>query len=175
MTLIRQFTHCTAKELSQHRLLREQRATTYQRHQFDDAFRVFEDAVLAEDVGADELDVLRDVGLRRADARHALLDVVQQALGQRRVLVQVHQVRRLEGREARREWGGTKLPTLALKLSGTKLEKLPNLFDAVLYVRPEVSYTQLALHEGLNVGHLSKTGSFPSFAWIEIYLSSRMK
>ena len=57
--------------------------------------------MLAEDVCADELDVLRDVGLGGADARDALLDVVEQALGQRGVLVQVHQVRSL-GEE--REW-----------------------------------------------------------------------
>ena len=74
--------------------------TSYQRHQFHDAFRVFEDAVLAEDVRADELDVLRDVGLGRPDARDALLDVVQEALGERGVLVQVHQVGSL-GREER--------------------------------------------------------------------------
>ena len=71
---------------------------THQWHQLDDALRVLEDAVLAEDVCADELDVLRDVGLGGADARDALLDVVEQALGQRGVLVQVHQVRSLEGK-----------------------------------------------------------------------------
>ena len=72
------------------------RDPAYQRHQFHDSLRVFEDAVLAEDVRADELDVLRDVGLRGADARDALLDVVQEALGERGVLVQVHQVRSLQ-------------------------------------------------------------------------------
>ena len=68
---------------------------THQWHELDDALRVLEDAVLAEDVCADELDVLRDVGLGGPDARDALLDVVEQALGQRGVLVQVHEVRSL--------------------------------------------------------------------------------
>ena len=69
---------------------------TYQWHQFHDALRVFEDAVLAENVRADELYVLRNVGFGRPDARDPLLDVVQEALGERGVLVQVHQVRSLE-------------------------------------------------------------------------------
>lgn len=58
------------------------------------------------DVRPYELDVLRDVGLGAADARDALLDVVQEALRQRRVLVQVHQVGRLE---RRREGAGVKI------------------------------------------------------------------
>ena len=52
--------------------------------------------MLVIDVLADQLDVLRDVGLGRAHSGDALLDVVDQTLGHGRVLVQVHQVRRLE-------------------------------------------------------------------------------
>ncbi len=65
------------------------------RHQLHDPLRVLKDAVLAQDVRADQLDVLRNVGFGGPDPRHALLDVVQQALGQSGVLVQVHQVRGL--------------------------------------------------------------------------------
>ncbi len=65
--------------------------------ELDDAVgSVLEGAVLGQDVGADELDVLGDVGIRRSDLGHALLDVVQEALGQRGVLVQVDQMRCLE-------------------------------------------------------------------------------
>ena len=77
-------------------LINRKLCPTYQWHQFHDALRVFEDAVLAENVRADELDVLRNVGLGRPDARDPLLDVVQEALGESGVLVEVHQVRSLE-------------------------------------------------------------------------------
>ena len=52
-------------------------------------------AVFRQDVGAGELDVLEHGGFWAAETGGALLDVVQQALRHKRVLVQVHQVRRL--------------------------------------------------------------------------------
>lgn len=66
-------------------------------HQLYLALGVVEDAVLAEDVPADQLDVLADVGLGRADAGEALLDVVEQALREGRILVQVDEMRGLRG------------------------------------------------------------------------------
>ena len=69
------------------------------RRQRDHVVAVLKEAVLVEDVRAAQLDVLRDVGLGRADPRDAVLDVVEQALGHERVLVQVDKVRRLLGRE----------------------------------------------------------------------------
>ena len=56
--------------------------------------------MLVVDVLAYELDVLRDVGLRGADPRDALLDVVDEALGHGGVLVQVDQVGSLKQRQA---------------------------------------------------------------------------
>ena len=66
---------------------------------------VGEDAVLVEDVGSAQLDVLyghcsagataAGDGGRSANTRQSVLDVVQQALGHEWVLVQVHQVSRL--------------------------------------------------------------------------------
>ena len=53
---------------------------------------VLEDTMLADNVGADQLDVLRDVGLGRPDPGDALLQVVEETLGQGGVGVQVHQV-----------------------------------------------------------------------------------
>ena len=63
--------------------------------ELDLAVGVLEDAVLVEDVAADQLYVLGDVGLGRPDPGQALLDVVEEALRQGGVLVQVDQVRRL--------------------------------------------------------------------------------
>ena len=64
-------------------------------YELDLSLGVGEDAVLAEDVPPDQLDVLADVGLGGADAGDALLDVVEQALGEGRVLVQVDEMRGL--------------------------------------------------------------------------------
>lgn len=65
----------------------------------DDALVILEDAVLAENVRAAELNVLGYVGLGAAEAGQAHLEIVDEALGHEGVLVQVHQVGRLLGRE----------------------------------------------------------------------------
>jgi hypothetical protein len=55
--------------------------------------------VLRFDVGADQLNVLRNVGLRGSHPRDAVLRVINQALRHERVLVQVDQVGRALGGE----------------------------------------------------------------------------
>ena len=70
--------------------------SSYTRDELDDPVGVLEDAVLALDVGPHQLDVLRQVGLGGPDPCQALLDVVEEAFGQGRVLVQVDQMRRLK-------------------------------------------------------------------------------
>ena len=69
---------------------------SYTRDELDDPVGVLEDAVLALDVGPHQLDVLRQVGLGGPNPCQALLDVVEEAFGQGRVLVQVDQMRRLK-------------------------------------------------------------------------------
>jgi len=57
---------------------------------------VVEDAMFVEYVTSAELNVLRDGHVvRTSNTSKTVLDVVDQTLGHQRVLVQVHQVRRL--------------------------------------------------------------------------------
>ena len=60
---------------------------------------------MVEDVCTTELDVRLDVQVARlTDLRQAVLQVVQQALRHQRVLVQVHQVRRLCSRQFHKDF-----------------------------------------------------------------------
>ena len=52
--------------------------------------------MLAENVCSDQLNILRKICFRRPHPGQPLLDVVQKTLGERRVLIQVDQMRSLE-------------------------------------------------------------------------------
>jgi len=69
------------------------------RNNTDNSIVVLEAAMLLQNVRARQLDVLRCSRLRCAELCDAILDVVQQALGQRWILVEVDQVRRHFGTE----------------------------------------------------------------------------
>ena len=64
----------------------------YAGDELDDSVGVLEDAVLALDVGAHQLNVLGQVRFRGAYPGLTFLDVIEETLGEGRVLVEIDQM-----------------------------------------------------------------------------------
>ena len=55
-------------------------------------FMIFDDTVLTKDMWATSLDVLRNIGFRRAYTSEAIFNVIKQALGHGGIFIQIHKM-----------------------------------------------------------------------------------